>query len=477
MSVRQNPTSVTHASSRGLPRSAASASSRAVSRSASRRFSERSVSRRQTPGASRRRGRRLGRRRRAGRCPPVGWWWAEARGPGGRERGGHGPRLGVRSVAVDRRGRGGDVAAAELDRMDQQRGELMQRHPSLPTGVQGWTSSYAAKPRGRSRRTPASSPGRTRDGRRALLGRSASCVRSIDIGSRPQVAMQSCGRIIVGAERASGRRALDVADLDRRHLSVMCIRPVGATRSPRTRSSLCGSFGSDGCRSGAVRTTEARGPASVQPGQRQRRTPLVVSVPASSIHSSTSSGGPADEPSPTASTSGTGIASAARSQDSPAASVMKNSGGGEAWVLANSRRPSGRSARYAAAMSPPRTRCIATGRAPTACSIAESSASSSVIGTLQILSARRAAHTSIWCITDRCAGRNPRLRYNRAAPDGFSLSTPIDTWVSPSAAYSAGRGRSAPSRGPARARRATSPASGSRRRAGRAVRRRLRSEP
>ena len=77
----------------------------------------------------------------------------------------------VASVALDRGGRGADVAAAELDRVHDERRDLVQRDALAPSrGRAGRRRRRRRSTPRRSRRRGASSRGRTRGGRRARPG-------------------------------------------------------------------------------------------------------------------------------------------------------------------------------------------------------------------------------------------------------------------------------------------------------------------
>ena len=79
-----------------------------------------------------------------------------------------------------------DVAAAELDGVDDERRDLVQRAPGPASRRRagGPRRRRRSTPR-RSRRRAASSPGRTRGGRRGPPGRSASCARSASTSRLP----------------------------------------------------------------------------------------------------------------------------------------------------------------------------------------------------------------------------------------------------------------------------------------------------
>ena len=276
--------------------------------------------------------------------------------------------------------RGGDVAAAELDGVHDERGDLVERDASSQPSASGKPRRRRRSSRRRSRRRAASSPGRTRGARRARPGPSASWPPSSDQSvASPEVAVQPGRRLgwRTGVETAGERfKLLDRVGRGGRRRQPPARQgqePVGRVELGPGLARLVGQAAA--ARGAPVLPAEARGAGAVQLGERRPRSSS-VDGPAGprSIHSRARNAG-ADvggRPAPAARRRPTHRASQAR----PVASVVKNPGGAGGWVFTKTRRPSSRSTANAIETSPPCTRDEETTALSSACSTTRESSTS-----------------------------------------------------------------------------------------------------
>ena len=240
----------------------------------------------------------------------------------------------IRSAVLrDRVGGGADVAAAELDRVHDERRDLVERDALGPAvGEREDVGVRGEALRRRSRRRGASSRGRTRGGRRARRDRSASCGRRCRRGGCRPTDRRAGAPVVRPDRRTRSRRPArcsSAAIVGRR-------QRVGVARQLRERAAAGWSRRtrptSRTVRSGSPRLPVVRRSSRPKLGA-PARCSAASAAPSAALRRRAPAGprrsirarGDSAASSETASTSGTGTASAARSHARPVASVVKNS--------------------------------------------------------------------------------------------------------------------------------------------------------